>query len=175
MKHLKRIIIIVICIIIILTIALIFILKNNSNDGNDSFKNKVDYSKQVIVEEAIVEEEGRLQILDYFIVKQCVQKYIDSLNKSNTVYYELTEDNQYKYNESIQIQRIYDLLSENYITNNKIDKNNLTSRIQLINEKKIFYPLEIKQLSNDNIGVFMVKGIIQNVDYNNRERRFGGV
>ena len=164
MKKIKIMSIITICIIIILLIVLISILKNNN--GNFLFANQ-----QIQESEDLEEEEKKLQISDYFILKSCVQGYIDSLDKTSDIYYTIEENGERKYDSNLQKQSIYSFLSSSYIKDNNITENNIDKYVRIINEKYRFYPTEIRTLSNNTaLTTFKVKGIIQNLEYKNATR-----
>ena len=161
MKNFKSIIIALICLIIILLIVTILIL--NNKDSKDKL-----FLNQNIEEEAYIEEpEETVQSSDYFIIKSCVQGYIDALDKTNSIYYTIQENGEQTYDSDLQKQTLYSFLSTSYINSNNITEKNVDNYIKVTNEKYRFYPIEIKQLNNNEVQTFKVIGIIQNLEYKN--------
>ena len=165
MKKIKKYIIIVICLIIILLIATIGLRKNNS--GNQLF-----ISEDIQESEDDREYDDSIQISDYFIIKSCVQGYVDALDKTNSVYYVTQENGEQTYDSKLQKQTIYSFLSSSYINTNNITENNIDSFIKVTNEKFRFYPIEIKKMNDTEVRTFKVAGVIQNLEYKNANREF---
>lgn len=103
---------------------------------------------------------------DYSIVKYCIENYLSSINKNNSNFYDRTDDT---YDENPQKEKIYSILSQDYIDSNNITKNNLNNYIKMVDEQKIFYPLEIEIISDSNLKTYKVKGIAQNIEIKNSE------
>ena len=165
MKKIKKYIIIVICLIIILLIATIGLRKNNS--GNQLF-----ISEDIQESEDDREYDDSIQISDYFIIKSCVQGYVDALDKTNSVYYVTQENGEQTYDSKLQKQTIYSFLSSSYINTNNITENNIDSFIKVTNEKFRFYPIEIKKMNDTEVRTFKVAGVIQNLEYKNANREY---
>ena len=166
MKKIKKIIVVVFFIIIILLVTIIVMLKNNK------FGNILNYNEDIQESENDKEyDNDDIQISDYFILKSCVQGYIDALNKTSDIYYTIEENGERKYDSNLQKQSIYSFLSSSYIKDNNITENNIDKYVRIINEKYRFYPTEIRTLSNNTaLTTFKVKGIIQNLEYKNATR-----
>ena len=165
MKKIKKYIIIVICLIIILLIATIGLRKNNS--GNQLF-----ISEDIQESEDDREYDDSIQISDYFIIKSCVQGYVDALDKTNSVFYVTQENGEQTYDSKLQKQTIYSFLSSSYINTNNITENNIDSFIKVTNEKFRFYPIEIKKMNDTEVRTFKVAGVIQNLEYKNANREY---
>ena len=170
MEKLKKIIIILFCLILIILISVIFILKNNGN-AEDTYN---DYSKQKIIESEFGEEpEEYIQTSEYFTVKSTVQTYLDILNKEYSVYYTREESGDYSYDENMQKQMIYSLLSNSYIQKNNISEANLYNFVKPLEEKQLFYPLEIKKMHNSEVISYKVSGIMQDLKFSSSSKFYG--
>lgn len=163
MKKIKKYIIIVICLIIILLIATIGLKKNNS--GNQLF-----ISEDIQESEDDREYDDSIQNSDYFIIKSCVQGYVDALDKTNSVYYVTQENGEQTYDSKLQKQTLYSFLSSSYINTNNITENNIDSFIKVTSEKYRFYPIEIKKMNDNEVRTFKVAGVIQNLEYKNASK-----
>lgn len=157
MKKIKYIIFSLIIIILILIIVLLNI-NNSSKESDDSYSM---YEGQ----NEVAELKKTIQFSEYYIIKECIQKYIDFSYKNNSIYYEKQEDGNEKYIEDTQKQVIYSLLNENYINENGLTKSNLLQKIQLFSKKQQFYPVNIEILEDSDIMVYKVYGAIQDLEY----------
>lgn len=159
MKKIKYIIYILIIIIVILIVILL--------NFNKMFE--ADDEETPIYEEEIelVESEEKIQFSEYAIIKECIQKYIDLLDKNNSIYYEKQEDGTDKYNVNIQMETIFSALDESFIKKNNLNKNNILDKIQLISKKQIFYPVKVELLNDSEISAYKTYGIMQDLEYAN--------
>lgn len=150
-KHIIILIIISI-IIILLTGSILFLLKKSNN--NDSIPEisdvgeDIDYSS---TDEKIVTDK-----IEYYTVRNCINNYLNALNKESSIYYFGNE-----YNKDAQIENVYSLLSSKFIKQQNITQSNLFSIIKTIDEEEIFIPLEMKVLEKENINQYIVYGEIQ--------------
>lgn len=150
-KHIIILIIISI-IIILLTGSILFLLKKSNN--NDSIPEisdvgeDIDYSS---TNEKIVTDK-----IEYYTVRNCINNYLNALNKESSIYYFGNE-----YNKDAQIENVYSLLSSKFIKQQNITQSNLFSIIKTIDEEEIFIPLEMKVLEKENINQYIVYGEIQ--------------
>lgn len=150
-KHIIILIIISI-IIILLTGSILFLLKKSNN--NDSIPEisdvgeDIDYSS---TNEKIVTDK-----IEYYTVRNCINNYLNALNKESSIYYFGNE-----YNKDVQIENVYSLLSSKFIKQQNITQSNLFSIIKTIDEEEIFIPLEMKVLEKENINQYIVYGEIQ--------------
>ena len=160
----KKIIYGIISIIIIIFILLLILLKINNNSSKSPDNYSIHEGKN-----EIVEKKENVQFSEYFIIKECIQKYVDYLNKNNSIYYEKQEDGTDHYNANIQREIVCSLLDERFIKENNLNKNNILEKIQLFLNKEIFYPTNIKVLNNDSDSTaYKISGVIQDLDYTNR-------
>lgn len=164
-KKLIRNLIILLCIIIIILIILILVSKQNKTpiftSGNNQVENQIEQSNQI--EEKVVnkhEEKERM-----YTVQQCVSSYLDIINTNNSAYYEYDENgNQQKFvNED---EKILNVLSEEYIKENNITKDNVGNYIKKLNAKVFFIPLQINSISKDNMYKYAISGYITDLEYN---------
>lgn len=164
MKKLK-IIIIIFIIIIVITIGIIIALKHN-NDTQPNIEN-LGESEEIMTHANELEEETSSDAVKssekFFTVSSCVSQYLDLLNKNYDIYYGYDDNNQYT-----QIVNPYegviDVLSKKYIEDNKITSNNIQNHIQLLENKVIFVPLQMRVMENTNTEKYLVYGMIQNLD-----------
>ncbi|CDB32253.1 unknown [Clostridium sp. CAG:575] len=153
-KHIIILIIISI-IIILLTGSILFLLKKSNN--NDSIPEisdvgeDIDYSS---TNEKIVTDK-----IEYYTVRNCINNYLNALNKESSIYYFGNE-----YNKDAQIENVYSLLSSKFISQQNITQSNLFSIIKTIDEEEIFIPLEMKVLEKENINQYVVYGEIQTLN-----------
>ena len=157
MKKIKYIIFLVVTIIFII-LLLLLIVNNNSKEGNDNYSIHEGEGELADIKENI-------QFSEYSVIKECIQKYIDLLDKNNSIYYQKQEDGTDKYNENIQKEMIYSVLNESFIKENNLNKDNILDKIQILPKKHIFYPNEIKVLNNSDIIVYKIHGILQDLEY----------
>ena len=162
MKKLKKIIIVLISLIIIFIVTLLLVLRKDKN-GNYIFENQNIQES----EDDNINDESNIQISDYFIVKSCIQGYIDYLDKTNDIYYTTEENGERKYDPNLQKKVLYTLLSDTYIKNKNITEDNIDKNIGVYKESLRYYPIEIKTLKSDAVSTFKASGVIQNFDYNN--------
>ena len=111
---------------------------------------------------------------EYFVVTSCVRNYMDINNQENTMYNENVDANNKKvYNEKLNREAIFYLLSKNYIQSKNVTVENLYSFVKPIKEKERFYPLDIKKIKEESlIGLYKINGIMQNLDYTSQEKVF---
>lgn len=165
MKKLK-IIIIVFIVIIAITAGFLIVL-NRNGDVSPKLDNVVE-TQEIMTHAHEIEEEKETsdKVKDsekFFTVSACVSQYLDLLNKNYDIYYGYDDNNQYT-----QIvnpyEGIWDVLSEKYIKDNNITKDNLKNHIQLLENKVVFVPLEMRVIENTNTEKYLVYGMIQNLD-----------
>lgn len=164
MEKIKKMFLVVLVIILILIIMLFIVVRKTNNSEDKETKEK----EKAFVEEIL--DVPDVEITDYFIIKSCVQGYIDALDKTNSVYYVTQENGEQTYNSKLQKQTLYSFLSSSYINKNNITENNIDNFIKITNEKYRFYPIEIKKMNDNEVRTFKVAGAIQNLEYKNAAR-----
>ena len=166
MEKIKKMFLVLLVIILILIIMLFIVVRKTKNSENKEIKER----EKGFVEEIL--DVPDVQITDYFIIKSCVQGYVDALDKTNSVYYVTQENGEQTYDSKLQKQTIYSFLSSSYINTNNITENNIDSFIKVTNEKFRFYPIEIKKMNDTEVRTFKVAGVIQNLEYKNANREY---
>ena len=182
MKHLREIIIGIVFIIVILAIILVFVLTNKeksnensisnttnsiqdvnniSNTTNTATKTTNNTTNTVIIKE--VEDpmedsrkEGFMEASEYLTVKSCVQSFVYATNLND-------------FTEETQKECLYNMLSTKYINDNKVDKNNVLLKVNLVQLRKKFIPLEIHRITDGNLRNYKVYGITERFDDNTGE------
>ncbi|MCL2341517.1 MAG: hypothetical protein FWC53_00115 [Firmicutes bacterium] len=104
----------------------------------------------------------------FYAVVQCINNYLNVINKNSDIYYARDENNNYvKSVSDEQIkQNIYGLLSPDYIKKNSITADNVYNYVEDINGSALFVPLAMNVLAKSNIETYAVHGMIQDLDYN---------
>ena len=164
MEKIKKMFLVLLVIILILIIMLFIVVRKTNNSENKEIKER----EKGFVEEIL--DVPDVQITDYFIIKSCVQGYVDALDKTNSVYYVTQENGEQTYDSKLQKQTLYSYLSSSYINTNNITENNIDSFIKITKEKYRFYPIEIKKMNDNEVRTFKVAGVIQNLEYKNAAR-----
>lgn len=163
MKKLK-IIIIIFIITIIVIIAGIVLLNNNKTESLGDIQSV----EEIPIHTKEIEEENPLDdtVKDseaFFTVSSCVSQYLDLLNKNYQIYYGYDDNDNYT-----QIVNPYEVilevLSEKYVKENNISKDNLQNYIQLMEDKVMFIPLKMRVIENEEVEKYLVYGIVENLD-----------
>ena len=167
-KKIKKLIIIgmVVIVVFILLRARVLNSKKKSNDVQETDPeaqyddDRIDYSR--------VGKEKVADNMNFYTIAECVQQYIDVANINNENYYGYDDDANYiKVIEEKDIkQRVYNMLSEKYKTENEINVDNVFDYIDKIEENLIFIPVEIYQLKGENSNKYIVYGFVEDTLYN---------
>lgn len=166
MKNIKKYIIIL-CIIIVIIIISICVLTIKQKKSNDELKNIVSEI------ESPIEETKEINWTEYDTINFAVNRYVQTINANNSTYIELRqseEENSGEVENQIN-QLILDMLSDTYIKNNEITNENLREKIPLESEQLVFIPLKAKKLIEEDIRTYVVDGIVQNIEYENKGER----
>ena len=165
MKRLKYLIVGIAFLIVIMIIVLVVVL-NNKNEYENSEEeqyNEVanDNETQEIVSERLTLNEVD-NIDDFFILLNCVDQYLGAANENNIVNMGGNESQEIK--EAIQLS-IYNLLSQEYIENNEVTKENVYDYVDDINETIFFIPLKMNVVysEDDSTKRYVVYGIEENM------------
>lgn len=153
--------IIVISILIIILIIFIFIFNKNINERDDKIGD--------VGQEVSYESDELTEVTDnirFYTVNKCVYQYLDTINKQNSNYYGYNENGEYVsiLDESEIKEKIYNLLGEEYISENKIQLNNVYEYVDDIKEKILFVPLKMKVIKKENVEKYVVYGIEQTIE-----------
>ena len=141
MKAIKKFIILIIIIIVVL-LSIIFIINNTAKNDNENLNTepgnesfKPTYSVSNI-----------RAISSYETINNCVNKYMEYIRQNN-------------------IDGVYSVLNKNYITENKITKENVLRNVIKINYESEYMTKNAFEYSADlNIETYFTKGYILNKD-----------
>lgn len=165
MSKLKKSIAIIICFIIILGILMILMKNANRNLQKEQQSDEaIDLKREGEKDEIRIEEDD-IQISEYFIVKKCIKEYLEAMY-SKSPSYELKNNN---FDQNLAKDKVYNILSQNYIEKNNITKQNVLDKIPLLDYRNIFYPIEIKELHDGNVKTYKAMGINQDINKNNKK------
>ena len=162
----RVIIVLVILIILILILFGIIWYRNIDKKTGNIIKNNLN---NIIIEE--VKLEGNISEVEnpveFYTVVRNIDKYLNQLNMTNDIYYAQNQNGDYQFvaSQNEINQNIFDLLSKNFVEENKIDIDNLNEYIEVFNENILYTPIKMKMSKIDNVNKFLVYGIIQNFDY----------
>ena len=159
----KKIIIIsiisVVIIIIVVLCLLIRMQRYNNNNNTINYDTANTYTNSQVVED--VKDK-----MKFFTVSDCVSKYIEELNTENTKYYGMDDEGNYTkiVNDQYIKQKIYTMLSKEYIEENNINLNNLYQFVKPVDEQLTFIPIKMKVLSGEDIEKYVVYGLIGSIN-----------
>ena len=157
MKRL-RIIIITCIVLILLIIGIMFFInrRNNIESGNIG-----DIGEEVNYDTSDLKDvDDRVQ---FFTVIDCVEVYLDQVQKDNAKYYDRNDEGEYVLiasQEEIN-EDIYQLLSKEYIEKNNITVENVLEYVDNIEDNYYYVPLKMKVLEASNTYKYVVFGFIQ--------------
>ena len=160
MKAIKRVIIIV-TILIVSLIIFIFVF----NKTNNEIDNKLgDEGKEIEYESD--ELKNVTDSIRFYTVNKCVYQYLDTINKQNSSYYGFDENRDYVLilSEKEIKEKVYKLLSTEYIKENNISIDNVYQYVDNIEEKLFFIPLQMGVVEKDTIEKYLVHGIVQTME-----------
>ncbi len=161
-------------IVVIIIIALICVIigtmkfaeqKNQEqaliNEEKEYGDNSVDYN----AENADLEEVAGN--ITFFSIKNCIQTYLDITNVKSSAYYGKDENENYTQiiSDNEIKQKVYNLLSNKYITENKINIENVFNYIDESTEKLLFVPLKISVLRGQKSNKYVAYGFVVDLDY----------
>lgn len=166
MKNTKKFLIIfIILIVIILLILVKFLLKNVQEEKEEEEERIELYSTMEPDVFPDVQEKQDVKILgDMKTVEQCIQKYYDTININSDKYFDrfnkkIISDEQLNTN-------IINLLDEEFITENKINSNNLDNYIKKTDKKMFVVTLEMNYVKTSNIYEYATNGVLIDSEYN---------
>lgn len=157
MENVKKLIIILIIIILIIIGILYYIISYK--------KEKNDFSNHINEEAPVVYKKEAEEITNYaqfYMVEQCINKYIINFIKEDETYYtkeEIEENNKSKKN------KIKALLDEQYIEDVNVDDLYKTQ----YTEGSKFSAKNMKILESENIDIYGVYGVIKNANTKEKE------
>lgn len=158
----KSKVVLILALIVLIVIIIIVAMIISKQQKKEELMNEVTWTTQEVTENR---ESINLDRYEYNNVVSSVQAYLNYLNVNNTAYFRNDGTKAYTDKEINEI--IYNLLSENYLNNNKnITINNIDKYIKKYNEQTVFIPINMKCVKKDDISTYVVEGIIEKLDYN---------
>lgn len=163
MKNIRKIIILLIIVFIILLTITIVYLKNLKSSDNNIGTNELSNSQNNIDKTDASKDENKITEKQFFVVNMCVTQYINTINVNNSVYYGY--ENGYNRVQLIDpSEGILSVLSKSYITENNLTKENLTKKMDVLNETANFVTKNMKIVSNSKVDKCLVYGILTNIN-----------
>ncbi len=160
-----KIAIIIVLIIIISTIIAIIVI-NSINPGDVAISQKL-VTPGYEIENPFQQMPEITTRVEYNAINNSISKYLQTLNINNSIYFGRGEDG-----EQISIvtdeekkEKVINLLSENYISENKINVDTLERYIQLLKETVLYVPVQIKALTVGNTKTYVADVIIYDYNY----------
>lgn len=173
LKKIKIIVCILVVFIVVIMFWLLFIIRKGENLSNEE-ENLTEMSQEEYVE--IFEEEGdytfsrnqnaEISRDDYAGLQNCVKQYLEVINVNNSVYYGYNEEGNYVRvidNKTIS-NRIYNLLSKDYIEKNSIEKDYAIGNVNVLNELFLYSIVEAEKLNTDVVKSFAAHVLVQAMD-----------
>lgn len=161
MKKIKWLILILVT-LLILSVILVYFLSSNIQESQNNEVGDVglveDYENNQI--------EKVTNSINFYTVSNCINQYLDVLNKNNSIYYGYDENNQYTkiISDEEIANNIYSMLSKEYITKNNIVQSNVWTYVDQVTEKIIFLPIKMNVLERENVQIYSVYGIEYTLD-----------
>ena len=147
---------VIICIVIIMIIIIGYLIKIMHQHKEED--KMYDDSESIPIEELIkVDPQNRnIDRISYFDIDSCMNRYLSTIDTNNFIY-QGREESQIK-------ESIYNILSESYIKQNNITKDNVYNFVKTKSESTLYVPLEISVIQQSNIKSFLVHGLLENFD-----------
>ncbi len=154
-------IILLIVMIIIVTILLIHIRKQ---DINEQEKNNQEIGSS-IVDEYGKNENNSITSSAYLDINTCMTEYLSILNINNSAYYSYDKSGKQvlTVEQNYIKQRIYNVLSQNYIEKNAITLDNIYDKVKTMKSKTMYIPLEAKSVKDGQVSSFVIHGLVENL------------
>lgn len=97
-------------------------------------------------------EDNKVDKQAYFDVVTCVTQYLNAINIKNDAYYTYDEKGNYVLAiDEIKIkENIYNLLSQNYITQNQVTMQNVYEKVETLENQVLFVPIEIAMVQDSS-------------------------
>ena len=161
-KFFKQIIFLLILLLIIVSILIAIIY----HQKRVNYTNHIDESGENYVQNYGKSENGAVDEQSFYDINRCMNKYLNTINMKSPQYGGYDENNNYviTVQESEIKQKIYNLLSSNYISEKNITVENVYNYVKTLNEDTVYLPLEFDLLDNSNMKSFLIHGLIQMTD-----------
>ncbi len=148
----KRIIILICISIVVILILGIFIILNKNQ--KDMIIDEGEESKNQSSTNIIKPIENNTQL---FTVQGYIQNFIEQINVNNVIYFTGGE----RIDQSIIEEKIYNLLSTDFIEKNSIKKDNVYEYVNKLEEKLTFIPIKINMIECKNTVKYSIYGFTQ--------------
>ena len=157
-NNLKKIIILIV--VIILAIIVFFMMNKDADIISNVSKNK----KDIVNNNETIQQVN--DSVKYFTVENAVNQYLSLTNIKSSRNYGRDKNNNSVLivNEDTIKKNILDVLSKEYINQNKITENNVYDYIDVLEKQVLFIPLKMKVLLKENIEKYVVYGIEQDIN-----------
>lgn len=166
-KFLGKLIIFLIIILLIISIAIIItIYYLNASNMQSINNNNIEEGGEDFTESYGKGENGGIDKQSYYDINACMKKYLNAINLKSEQYGSYDENENYITTspESEIKQKIYNLLSQNYITENNITVENVNQHIKIVQESTTFVLLEAFLVQDADIKSFLVQGLIESAE-----------
>lgn len=164
-KTIKKIVLLLIVTIVCIILAIVILKSESKFNDNYNISNS---------ENNVISETNDLNIKVvtnkklFYTINSCVYSYLDAINKNNPNYYEYDENGNYiKVSDTTKVkQRIYNLLSKEYLEKNNISLKDVYNYVSNIEKKVLFIPLQMNVFEGVSVDKYAVHGYIMDMDYN---------
>lgn len=161
-KFLKIMIIFLILLLLTISIVIAIIYHNEKVDPVNHIKEPGENFAENYGES----KNGGVDEQAFYDINICMKKYLNTINMKSPQYGGYDENNNYVITvEETEIkQKIYNLLSQKYISENNITVENVYSYVKTLDKSAVYIPLEAALLENNNMKSFVIHGLIQDDD-----------
>lgn len=175
MKKIKYLIIGIIIVIIIIAVIILAINLHDRNVNPEAYHQYNDTSANTDEINQIIDYKRNLNEVnnsdEFFTVTNCVSEYITSVNNINLT--NLNENSTAEAKKGLS-KKVYDLLSEEYISKYNISENNVSNFIENETNLAYFIPLKMNSITSNDIVTaevgssirYAVYGILEDINYN---------
>ena len=167
----KKVIVSLIIILLIISIILAIMLNNSKREANEERKQYENITEKGSITSDYYgkTERNGIEREAFFDINTCIKIYLDAINKNNSTYFEENTNGEYikVVDDSYIKNRIYNLLSQKYISQNGVDTNNVFNKVKMLDKQAVYIPLEASVIKDDKITSFVVHGIIEDAIENN--------
>lgn len=173
MKNLKKIILIIIILIFVIISTIIIIKKKSKVIDEDKVMNDTTAMGVGEFSEEFLEE---VNINEVMQIKSCIDKFLESTNIKSSTYFGKNEHGELAQlvSDDFIKNKAMSFLSEKYILNNNINKDNITEYVKFSNSDQNFNILDVRRIKNENTDLkqYIVKGDIIINNNLNANRRY---
>lgn len=135
-------------------------------ESEDTYNNENEIPTSEEEQKVANMEYNKIDEREYINIEKCITGFLATTNKNNTAYF--SNDGKKTTSEKEISELTLELLSEDYITQNKIDTNNISKYTYNINEDVFYIPISVNKFYGDStVNSFVVEGLIENQNYEN--------